>query len=139
VSSSQDEGSNSGSSESSGNSVSLLLDVNFSVPSSPSLQGSEHSTFSTRVGEGTLSSSGGTTTTNSGNSCDGTTGTPRDSGVLHTGMVMNSVSLTNVLGDLVMDELDDIESDGSSADSWESNLVGDLCSAGVENTDSGSG
>jgi len=57
VSSSHNEGSDGGSSKSSSNGVSLLLDVYLSVPSSPGLQGSEHSTLSAGVGEGTLSSS----------------------------------------------------------------------------------
>jgi len=126
VSSSHDEGSNSGSSKSSSNGVSLLLDVDLSVPSSPGLEGSEHSTLSAGVGEGTLSSSGSTRSTDSWNSGDSTTWSPGFSGVLHTGMDEDSVSLSNVLGDLVMDELDDIKSDGSSADSGESDLVDDL-------------
>jgi len=126
VTSGEDEGSDGGGSQSGGNGVSLLLDVNLSVPSSPGLQGSEHSTLSTRVGEGTLSSSGSTRTRDSGNSGNGSTGTPGDSGVLHTSMNVNSVSLSGVLGDLVMNELNDIKSDGSSADSRKSNLSGDF-------------
>jgi hypothetical protein len=52
----------------------------------------------------------------------------------------DSVSLSNVLGDLVMDELDDIESDGSSADSGESDLVDDFRGVGgVEDADGWSG
>jgi len=136
VASSQNERSQSGSSQGSSDGVSLLLDVDFSVPSSPGLQWSEHSTFSTRVGEGTLSGSGSTTSTDSWYSCDGTTWTPRDSGVLHTSLSEDSVSLTGVLGDLIMDKSDDIESDGSSADSWKGNLVEDLLGVlGVENGD----
>jgi hypothetical protein len=126
VASSQNKRSYSRSSQSSGNSMSLLFNVNLSVPSSPDLEGSEHSTFSDGVGEGTLSSSGGTRTTDSWNSCDGTTGTPRDGGVLHTSMNEDSVGLTNVLGDLVMNELNNIESDGSSADSGKGNLASDF-------------
>jgi len=128
VASSQNERSQSGSSQGSSDSVSLLFNVNLSVPSSPGLQRSEHSTFSTRVGEGTLSGSGGTTSTNSWNSGNGTTWTPGHGGVLHTGVNEDSVSLTGVLGDLVVDKLDDIESDWSSADSRESNLADDLLS-----------
>lgn len=59
--------------------------------------------------------------------------------MLHTSMDEDSVSLTNVLGDLVVNELDNIESDGSSADSGESDLADDFLSVSVENTDSGSG
>lgn len=78
VASSHDEGSNSGSSKSSSNGVSLLLDVDLSVPSSPGLKGSEHSTLSAGVGEGTLSSSGSTRSTDSWNSGNSTTWTPGD-------------------------------------------------------------
>jgi len=47
------------------------------------------------------------------------------------------MSLSGVLGDLVVDELDDIESDGSSADSWESDLRRDFLRVGrVEDADS---
>jgi hypothetical protein len=138
VSSGHNERSNSGSSKSSSNGVSLLLDVDLSVPSSPGLQGSEHSTLSARVGEGTLSSSGSTTSTNSGNSGNSTTWTPGHGGMLHTGVDEDSVSLTNVLGDLIVNELNDIKSDGSSADSREGNLVDDVGTVGAENADSGS-
>jgi len=126
VTSSQDERGQSGSSQSSSDGVSLLFNVDLSVPSSPGLQWSEHSTFSARVGEGTLGGSGGTTTTNSGNSGNSTTWTPGHGGVLHTGVNEDSVSLTGVLGDLVMDKSDDIESDWGSADSRESVLADDF-------------
>lgn len=137
VASSHDEGSDSGSSKSSSNGVSLLLDVDLSVPSSPGLEGSEHSTLSAGVGEGTLSSSGGTRSTDSWDSGNSTTWTPGFGRVLHTGVDEDSVSLSDVLGDLVMDKLDDIESDGGSADSWEGDLASDFRGIGrVENADS---
>jgi len=130
VTSGKDEGSQGRSSQSGGNGVSLLLDVDLSVPSSPGLQGGEHSTFSTRVGEGTLSGSGGTTSTDSWNSCDGTTGSPRLGRVLHTCLGEDSVSLTSVLGDLVMDKLNNVKSDGGSADCGESDSRGDFTGVG---------
>ena len=140
VTSGENEGSDGGGSQSGGNGVSLLLDVNFSVPSSPGLQGSEHSTLSTRVGESTLSSSGSTRTRDSGNSGNGSTRTPGDSGVLHTGMNINSVSLSGVLGDLVVNELNNIKSDESSANSRKSDLFdGFLGVCRAEDADGGSG
>jgi len=126
VSSGQNERSQSGSSQSSSDGVSLLFNVDLSVPSSPGLQWGEHSTLSARVSEGTLGGSGGTTSTNSWNSGNGTTWTPGHGRVLHTGMDEDSVSLTSVLGDLVMDKLNNIESDWSSEDSRESILADDL-------------
>jgi len=140
VTSGTNKGSDSGSSKSSSDGVSLLLDVNLSVESSPGLQRSEHTTLSDGVGEGTLSGSVGTGTTNSGNSGNGTTGTPRDSGVLHTSLSEDSVRLSDVLRDLVVNELDNIESDGSSADSREGDLAEDFSGVGVvEDGDGGSG
>lgn len=140
VTSSANKGSDSGSSKSSSDGVSLLLDVDLSVESSPGLQRGEHATLSDGVGEGTLSGSVGTGTTNSGNSGNGTTRTPRDSGVLHTGLSEDSVRLSDVLGDLIVNELDNIESDGSSADSREGDLAEDFSSVGVvEDGDGGSG
>jgi len=139
VTSGKDEGSDSGGSKSRGNSVSLLLKVDLSVPSSPGLKGSEHSSLSAHVTEGTLTRSVGTATTNSGNSGNGTTGTPGFSGVLHTGILLDSVSLSNVLGDLIVNELDNIKSNGSSADFGERNLSSDFLRVGeVENADGGS-
>jgi len=56
--------------------------------------------------------------------------------MLHTGFSEDSVSLSGVLGDLVMNELDDVKSDGGSADSRESDLADDFSSIGVvENSD----
>lgn len=98
--------------------MSLLLKVDLSVPSSPGLKGSEHSTLTTHVTEGTLTGSVGTTSTNSGNSGNGSTGTPRFGRVLHTGLRINSVSLSSVLRDVSVNELDDVESDGSSENAW---------------------
>jgi len=46
--------------------------------------------------------------------------------VLHTSLSEDSVGLTGVLGDLIVNELDDIESDWGSADGRESNLADDL-------------
>jgi len=54
VSSGHNEGNISGGSQSRGNGVSLLLEVDLSVPSSPGLEGREHSTLSAHVTEGTL-------------------------------------------------------------------------------------
>lgn len=76
VTSGKDERSDSGGSQSGSDGVSLLLDVDLSVPSSPGLQWSEHSTFSAGVSEGSLSGSAGTTSADSWNSGNSTTWTP---------------------------------------------------------------
>lgn len=54
VASGEDERSDSGGSDGGGNSMSLLVGVDLSVPSSVGLEGSEHSTLSAHVTEGTL-------------------------------------------------------------------------------------
>lgn len=76
VTSGEDEGGNSGGSDGGGNGVSLLVDVDLSVPLSVGLQGSEHSTLAALVTEGTLAGSGSTRATDSGNTSDGSSGTP---------------------------------------------------------------
>ena len=96
--------------------MSLLGQVDLSVPSSEGLQGGEHSTLSALVTEGTLARSGGTRATDSGNTGDCATGTPRLSGVLHACLPEDSVSLSSVLGHVGVDELDDVVSDGGSED-----------------------
>jgi len=57
MTSSQNEGSNSGGSEGGGDGVSLLVDVDTSVPLSPYLEGSEHATLTAHVTEGSLTGS----------------------------------------------------------------------------------
>lgn len=51
--------------------------------------------------------------------------------MLHTGVSLDSVSLSDVLGDLIVDEGDDIESDWSGEDDGEVELVGDFRRVGV--------
>jgi len=112
VSSGHNEGDVSGGSQSRGNSVSLLLEVDLSVPSSPGLEGSEHSSLSAHVTEGTLSGSVGTGASDSGNTSNGSTSSPGFGRMLHAGLGGDSVGLSDVLGDLIVNELDDIDSDG---------------------------
>lgn len=76
VSSSQDQRSDSGSSNSSSSGMSSLFDIHSSVPSSVSLQRSEHSSLSNHVSESSLSTSAGTRSTYSWNSGDGSTSSP---------------------------------------------------------------
>ncbi len=76
MTSGENERSHGGGSNSGGNGVSLLVQVDLSVPSSVGLEGSEHSTLAALVTEGTLAGSGGTRATNTGDTCDGTTGSP---------------------------------------------------------------
>jgi hypothetical protein len=82
-----------------GNGVSLLVLVDLDVPLPPGLGGSEHSTTSAHVTESGLTGSLSSTTTNTGDTSDGTTGTPRLGRGLVASVLSNGVSLTPVLGD----------------------------------------
>lgn len=63
--------------------MSSLLEVNLSMPSSPSSERMSHSAGSAHVSVGTLSRSVGSGTSHSGNSGHGSTGSPRQGGGLH--------------------------------------------------------
>jgi hypothetical protein len=76
VTTGEDQWSLEGGGEGGGNSVTFLGHVDLTVPSSPGLEWGEHATLSAHVTEGTLTGSGGTGTTNSWNTCDGTTWLP---------------------------------------------------------------
>lgn len=116
VASGENQGGHGGGSNGSCDGVSSLVGVDLSVPSSVGLQGGEHSTLSALVAEGTLAGSGGTRATNTGDTCDGTTGSPGLSGVHHASLVVDSMSLSSVLVHVGVNELDDIVSDGGGED-----------------------
>jgi len=124
VSLGKDEGCAGCGGESGGNGVSLLLEVGFSVPFSPDLEGGEHATFTAHVTEGGLSGSVGTGSRNSGNTGDGATSSPRLGGVLMSLLPEDTVSLTSVLGHGGVAERDDIISDGGTEDSGHSGVLG---------------
>lgn len=122
VSSGLDEGEDGGSGDGSGHGVSLLLEVASSVPSPPDADGGEHASLAAHVTEGTLAVPAGSTATNSGNTGDCAACSPGLSGVLHTGMEVDGVTLTTVLGDVGVDEVDDIGSDSGGEDGGEDDL-----------------
>lgn len=76
VTTGEDQWGLEGGGEGSGNSVTFLGHVDLTVPSSPGLEWGEHATLSALIAEGTLSGTGGTGTTNSWDTCDGTTWMP---------------------------------------------------------------
>lgn len=78
--------------------MSSLGHIDLSVPSSVSFEGSEHSSLSAHVTESGLSGSVSTGSRDSGNSCNGSTGSPRFGGVFHTGINIDSVGLSGVFG-----------------------------------------
>ncbi len=56
--------------------MSLLVEVDLSVPFAPNLERGEHSTFAAHVTEGSLAGSVGTGASDSWDSGDGTTSSP---------------------------------------------------------------
>jgi hypothetical protein len=115
--------------ESGGNGMSSLGDVNLCVPFSPDLKWSEHSSFSAHVTESSLTSSGGTGTRDSWDSCYGSTCSPGFGGVLSTSFVENGVTLSSVLGKLRVDEMHKIVSDWDSEDTGHGDAISDFFSA----------
>jgi len=134
VTSGEDKRGNGGSGQSRGDGVSLLVDIDSLVPLSPDLEGSEHSTLTAHVTEGSLTRSAGTGTTNSRNTSDSSTSTPGLGGVLLTGLLEHTMGLSAVLSHVSVHKLDGIISDRGSEDSGHGhvtfNLVGS--SAGVD-------
>lgn len=114
VSSGKHQRSHSGGSNSSSSGMSPLLNVHLPVPSSEGLQGSKHSSLPDHVSESSLSGSAGTGSTDSGNSGYSSSGSPRLSTVSHACLVIYSMSLSLVLGQVGVYEMYDIISDGSS-------------------------
>lgn len=117
--------------DSSGEGVSSLSEVNLSVPLSPDSQWSEHTASSAHVTIGTLTRTASTTSSNSWNSCDGSTSSPGESSVLHTGKVIDTSGLSAVLGQIVVNERDNILSERSGENGWELNLSSNGVGGGV--------
>jgi len=97
VTAGHDEGGDGRSSDGGDESISLLVEIDLTMPLSPDLGGSEHTTLTTHVSEGTLAGSGGTTTRNTRNTSNSSTSTPGDGRVLVTSALEHSVRLAVVL------------------------------------------
>jgi len=133
------EGTASGGSESRGNSVSLLVGVDLSLPLSPDLERSEHATLTAHVTEGTLTGSVSTRARDSWDSSDGTTGTPGFGGVLVTSHPVDGVSLSSVLVHVGVAELNDIISDRGGENGGHGALSSDRLGVGGIDTDGRTG
>jgi hypothetical protein len=96
--------------------VSLLGEVDLSVPLSPGLERGKHATLAAHVTESTLAGSGGAGAANTWDTGDGATSAPGFSGVLVALEPENSVCLSSVLGHVGVHELDGVVSDGGSED-----------------------
>ena len=108
---SHDERSASRGSEGRGNGVSSLGDVALSVPLSPDLKWGEHTGLSAHVTEGSLTSTRSTRSRNSRNTSNSSTSTPGFGGMFSTSFVENSVTLSSVLREVGVNEMDEIISD----------------------------
>jgi len=126
VSSGQNQSGDGGTGQSRGDSVSALVAVGASVPSSPGLGGCKHSSSSAHVSESSLSGTVGTSSANSGNTSDGTTGSPRLSRCLVSSVLRHSIRLSSVLVQVLEHVLNHVGSDGSSEYCREGDVTGGL-------------
>lgn len=125
VSSGKDQWKNGSGRNSRSKSVSLESEVDLSMPSSVGLEWEGHSTLSTHVSEGSLSISGGTRSLDSWYSGNSSTSSPRLSRVLHTSVSVDTMGLSGVSGDIVMDVLDNILSEWAGEDLREFHFLKD--------------
>jgi hypothetical protein len=123
VTTSHNKRSQSRGSQSGANGVSALVLVGLSVPSSPNLGRGEHATTTAHVSESTLAGARSTTTRNTRNTGNSATGTPGLGRVLHTSSLGHCVGLSLVLGDLSVNKVDDVRTDGAGEDIGQSNLL----------------
>lgn len=130
VSSGQDQRSGSASGESGDNSESSLVLVDLSVPSAVGLGGREHTSSTAHVTESSLSGTVGSSSGNTWNTSDGTTSTPGLSRSLVTSFGGDSVGLSSVLGNVSVNVLNNVETDGSAQDTWKTGLGNRLASRG---------
>ena len=139
VTTGHNEGTASGGGESGGNGVSLLVEVDLSVPFAEEHEGSEHAALTAHVTEGTLTGTVSTGARDSWDSSDGTTGTPGLGGVLVASHVVDGVTLSSVLGHVGVAELDEIISDGGREDGGHGGGAGDAGAVGGVHTDGRTG
>jgi len=122
VTSGQNQRGESRSSESGGQSEPLLSHGDLSVPPPPSLGWGEHPSSSAHVSIGSLARSASTTSSNTRNTSDGTTSSPRFGRSLMTGIFGNRVSLSLVLCHSGVNILNNVGTDGGGEDSRQCNV-----------------
>jgi len=103
--------------------VSLLGDGDLAVPPPVDLGGSEHVTSTAHVTKSTLTGAVSTTSSDTGDTSNGTSSTPGLGASLVTGITVNAVGLSVVLGNLVVDEGHNVGPDGSLEDGWKADRV----------------
>jgi len=112
VTTGKDERWESGSSKSRDNGEAALVLVNLDVPFAPGLGRSEHASSTAHVTEGSLTGAVSSSTTNTGNTCNGATSTPGFGTGLVTSLLAHGICLPLIFRDALVHLLDDIEPDG---------------------------
>jgi len=126
VTTGENERRESRSSESGDDGESALVLVDLDVPFPPGLGRGEHTTTTAHVTESGLSRAVGSSTTDTGDTSDGTTSSPRLSAGLVAGLGRDGVRLATIFGDGLMDLLDYIKTDGSGEDVGKRESLGGL-------------
>lgn len=111
--------------------MALLVQVDLAVPFAPCAEGSEHTSLAAHVTEGSLAGTVRSRSTNTGDTRDGATSSPRLGRVLVTLSHNNSMGLATVLVHVSMDEGDNVVTDGCSEDSGHLNLASNGTFLGV--------
>lgn len=99
------------------------------------LHSAQTHTSTAHVSEGTLSGAASTTSRNTRNTGDGTSGTPRLGGRLVTSLLVDGVCLALVLVHVGVHKRDDIRTDGRLEDSREDGGAGLFPTCGIEDCD----
>ena len=92
------------------------VDVDAAVPAAPDLGRSEHASAATHVSERSLAGAVSSAAGNAGDTGDGAAGSPGLGGGLVAGFLGDGVGLAAVVGDLGVDEVDDVGADGGGHD-----------------------
>lgn len=121
---SHDQGRNSRGGDGGDDGVPLLVDRDLAVPAAPDLGRSKHAAAPAHVSEGTLAGTVGTATRNTGDTRNGTTGSPGFGGGLVAGASGDSVGLAGVLGNVAVDVPYDIRADRGLHDVRDRETIG---------------
>ena len=96
------------------------------MPTVPDLGRSKHATATAHVPESSLTGTVGTPTRDTGDMGHGTTGTPGLGRGLVSGLLRHGIGLALVVGDLGVDEVDDVGTNGGFHDIGQSDSVDGL-------------
>jgi len=113
VATSHDQSGNGRGSQSRGDSVPLLVDVNPAVPPAPGFSGSKHASSTAHVTKSSLTCTVCATSRNTRNTCNSTTSTPGLSRRLVTSFLRHGIGLTVVFGQVGVNRIDQVGANGS--------------------------